>query len=159
MNHKIFNEIKNSVFSNMIFQPTKDIISPTNMFVINFTKEHSLFSFHIFCSLRVLLNNQILLTGSDEFISCKHTLIGDGDKSLVEHNIKNVKSLAKNMTIKNVEVKEYGDVILTLSNEMVFEIRTDCLLNSFEFYRLFDYNDPVNKVVVLWRDGNVIFEQ
>ena len=150
MQHRIFEEIKDAKFSDMIFQPTKNIISATNMYVINFKKGRKLYSLHVFCSLRVIFDNKILLTCTDELLDENHNRIDSTNEigSLVDCNISIVKQLASQSTVSLVEIYDYGDLIISLSNGMIIEVRPDYLGNSFEYYRLFEYGNPSNKVIV-----------
>ena len=156
MDSKILKDITNSRILDIIYQPTEGIISPSNMYVINFNKEGKLFSLHVFCSLRILLNNRILLTSCDEIINLKYELINSEiDSSLVEHNISNVKKMVEKSVVTVAEISECGDLIITLSNKMIIEVRPDCLLNMFEYYRLFEYADLNNKITVSCMNGNI----
>ena len=150
MRHKIFDEILTSKFSDIIFQPTKNIIAPTNMYVINFVKEKRIYSLHISCFLRILLNNQIILTSTDECFDKNYKLITEYDKkySLVHYNISNVKQFALGAVVSSIEISGCDDLVITLSNNMIIEIRPDCLMDSFEYYRLFEYTNPINQVIV-----------
>ena len=150
MKHEILNEIINSDFSDIIFQPTKNIFSPTNMYVINFVKGKKTYSLHIFCFLRIVLNDQILLTSTDECFDKDHKPVTEynKDNSLVNYNISNVKKIALDSTVIDVQFLNCGDLIITLSDNTTIEVRPDCLMNSFEYYRIFEYENQNNQLII-----------
>ena len=160
MKSKLLDEIISSKFSDLIFQPTQNLISPTNMYVINFVKEKKLYSLHVSCFLRIVLDNQILLTSTDECFDINYNPISKYSEkdSLVNYNISCVKQLALNSTISTITISKCGDLVITLSNNIAIEVIPDCLMNSFEYYRLFEYNNFNNKIVVSFMDKSICIE-
>ena len=150
MKHKILDEIIGAEFADIIFQPTKNILSPTNMYSINFVNKKKLYSLHVFCFLRIVCDNKIILTSTDECFDKEYRIIDNyyEKQSLLNLTLSNTKRLAANATISTVESLECGDLIIRLSNNMVIEVIPDCLMKSFEYYRVFEYNHPSNKFVV-----------
>ncbi len=150
MKHKILDEIIDAKFSDIIFQPTKDIISTTNMYSINFVKGTKLYSLHVFCFLRFIYDNKIILTSTDECFNKDYMPVSHYEKScsLVDLTISNAKLLATGTTVTRIELLGCGDLIITLSNNITIEVRPDCLMNSFEYYRLFEYSDSTNPIIV-----------
>lgn len=155
MKYKILDEIIGAKFSDIIFQPTKNIMSPTNMYSINFVKGKKLYSLHTFCFLRFICANKIILTSTDECFDKDYKPVDSYEKSssLVDLTISNVKRLAIDAIISKIEFLGCGDLIITLSNNITIEVRPDCLMESFEYYRLFEYGDPANQIIVSFNIG------
>lgn len=162
MKSKICEDMVGAKFSDMIFQPTANILSTENMFVINFVKNKKLYSLHVFCSIRVLCSNQILLTSADEFVGRDYQLLNasnDVAESLVGYNISKIKQLSQHTIITKIELRDCGDLIIVLSNDVIIEVRPDCLLDMFEHFRLFEYKNYANIIIVLNKNQNVCIEQ
>ena len=158
MKNSLFEEIVNSQFLEIIFQPTKNIISPSNMFVINFAKNRRIYSLHIFCFLRIMKNQKILLTSSDEFVNLNYKIsefYNNTEESLLTHNISNVNKILYNSRINFVDFYECGDLIIEFNENITIEVRPDCLVDQFEYYRLFEYGKENKKTVVSYIDNDI----
>lgn len=139
---------------NIFYQRFYDLISMDDIFVINFSKEENLYSFHVPCFVRILKKNSILLTSSDIYFSSEHKRLTTED---IEHNkenlldiaIKDVNEQLKNSIVVDVFVNTIGDVDIKFSNDMVIQIQVDCRMHDYEFYRFIqrEYNTLINHVI------------
>ena len=160
MKHKMLNMMKNVQFYNIIFQPTKGVFAPDNMFVINFLKEDKIISLHVFCFLRIVVNNELLLTSSDEYVDLSYKQLSNGEtweNSLVKANISKVNKLLKNTCVESVNLLECGDFIIQLPNKIKIEVRPDCLLDGYEHYRLFELEDFSHSIKIINKDRKVFY--
>ena len=158
MKNNLFDSLIGLKLTNIIFQPTAGIISPTNMFVLNFKKGKVFYSLHAFTFLRIMQDNRILLCSSDEFVNNDlHLMDSDGtiEDSIIGHNINNVKKLSRNATVTQATLFDCGDVQIKLSNNVIIDIIIDSTIDGFEYYRLFDYNSSAPHMVVENVNGEI----
>ena len=66
----------------------------------------------------------------------------------MNYNISNVKKIALDSTVIDVQFLNCGDLIITLSDNTTIEVRPDCLMNSFEYYRIFEYENQNNQLII-----------
>ena len=160
MNNDLLESLIGLKLTNVLFQPTAGILSPDNMFVLNFEKENAFFSLHVFCFLRVLMNNRLLLVSSDEFVGTDYHILDSSAStkdSIVYYNVDNVQQKSCGAIVLQTELHDCGDLEIRLSNDMVIEIKIDCSIDGYEYYRLFDYYGT-NQLVVCNKRGKIVFE-
>ena len=160
MKNNLFESLLGLNLTNVLFQPTEGLLSPDNMFVLNFENEKSFFSLHVFCFLRVMMNNRILLVSSDEVVSMDYHILDSNastKNSIIYHNIKNVQQMSYGAIVSQAVLYDCGDVEIRLSNDMVIEIKIDCSIDGYEYYRLFDYYGT-NQLVVCNKKGRIVFD-
>jgi len=145
----------------ILFRPTNGITAPNNMFELIFEKGNKNFSLNVFCLLRIMMNNSILLTSSDEFVDTNYHLIGSEASeqvSIVYKNIVNVQQKSCNVKVTQATLKECGDVLIRLSNNIIIEIIIDCAADGLEYYRLSDNDNGNNLIVAETVKGQIHFD-
>ena len=131
--------------SDIFLQPVAGLISDVDMFVINFGESAEI-SLHIFSFLRVTCENRILLTSTDMHFGENYEWLTYEEqdkarnkcfeKTLLNRNIENLKSILDDAYVINAYFSEIGDIIIEFNNSVVIEIRVDALYNDFECYRI-----------------------
>ena len=150
MKKNIFESLIGLKLTRIIFRSTEGTISPGNMFELIFEKEGKSFSLHVFCLLRIMMGNSIVLVSSDEFVDTDYRLIdseASSKESIVYQNIVNVQQKSHNAEVTQATLKECGDVSICLSNNTIIEIIIDCSAEGFEYYRLSDNDNCYNLIV------------
>lgn len=124
------------------YLPTLGILN-NNMFVINFGENNLEYSIHAFSFVRVFYKDTILLTSSDEFFNLDYDelseIVNDDDKfrqTLIFTRAEKLKIDLRNEYIKELLVKEHGDIIITFTNDYCLEILPDCSQKNYEYYRI-----------------------
>lgn len=131
-----------ATFVDFIFQPTKGIIAPDNMFVINFKNMNILYSIHVFCFLRINKNNNILINSSDEYVDVNHSLLleENAKNSILLSSINKIKCILAKEKIEKAFIEECGDLIISFSNDVKLKAIIDCSIEGYEYYRIIDFN-------------------
>ena len=161
MKNKVFERLVGFKLTNILFQPTKGLISPDNMFVLNFENSNTLLSLHVFCFLRIMMNNRLLLVSSDEYVDTNYNLIDlevPTKESMVYKNATNVQRKTSHAVVTQATLMKSGDVLIKLSNDIIIEIFIDCNVDGYEYYRLSDYYSGSNLLVVYNKMGQIHFD-
>ena len=139
MKNKILLDIVESEFLNINFSKSNETTSPQNMFVIDLYKQNKKYTIYVYCFLRIIKENQILLTSSDEFLNKEYRLINEfckEDDSLIFYNLKNVNNILYKNKVLSIEFSNTNDLTIVLSENIKIEIIIDCLLDEFICYKI-----------------------
>lgn len=74
----------------------------------------------------------------DEFTNQKYRLLKNIDNSFLKTTLNRVNNLLTNSVIKNIEIKEYGDMIIETSNGLFLEIISDSHMIKKPHFTIFD---------------------
>ena len=160
MENNIFDNLIGYEMTRIIFRPTEGITPPDNLFELIFEKENKTVSLQVFCLLRIIMNNSIILVSSDEFVDTDYRLIDSvesGKESIVYQNIARVQQKSRNAKVTQATLRECGDVLIRLSNNIIIEIIIDCSADGFEYYRLSDNDNCTNLIIAENVKGQIHF--
>lgn len=161
----IINKIVGNKLEDIFFQQVKPLLQD-NLFVINFRKSKA-YSIHVACFLRIFFGSELLLTSSDEYLNTKHEQMEEKEyikaytanyveeDCLLKKSIKKVKQVFKETKVNNVQINDLADITIVFDNGGVIEIRTDCQMNNYEFYRFFEIDSNSKHYIVEYKNNSL----
>lgn len=135
-------------FQGLVGHKFNNIFKQVEMYILNLG-DGIVFSLHTFTFCRILDNEHIYFTSTDEYYTknfrsrtekgykndelCKHSLLNE--------SLKKVKELLKDSYVKSVNIFPNGDVVINFDNGIRFETLIDRKELNFEYFRLIKF-DP-----------------
>ena len=97
-----------------------------------------LYSFHIQCWMRILIKNKVVVSSDEMYLAldCNNTDFHyDTDESLFDKNMRDFVKQHKTLPVANVEVNEYGDLVLHFDDESIIQVIASSSDDEDELWR------------------------
>ena len=97
-----------------------------------------LYSFHIQCWMRILTKNRVVASSDEMYFALDYNnndFHYDTDESLFDKNMRGFIKHHKTVPVANVEVNEYGDLVLHFDDESIIQVIASSSDDEDELWR------------------------
>jgi len=158
--YSVLDSLKGAYFKDLFFQPTKGIMSISNMYVLKLDKNSKVYHFHIFDDFRITKKEKILLSKQDEMLNEYGEQYDYSNCSpMTKLNIEKAKKYLQHSMVKQISLNCNYDLSIVFSNGVTVTIFVNLFNEEFEYYRLMRNHKDVFIVSFSNQSKNIIIQE